>query len=108
MPTANWDESGFGAVELDEKGEDLLEVAEEAARLLEQSVEVDTATRMGSKANPVLVGGRIVGVDGHKCGGEVGVTEGLLDRSLLQDGVVGPKAEAAEGQRFALVKPRGR
>ena len=39
VPTGNWDESGL--VELDEKGEDLLEVAEEAARLFEQGVEGD-------------------------------------------------------------------
>ena len=32
VPTANWDESGLGA---DGKGEDLLEVAEEAARQIE-------------------------------------------------------------------------
>ena len=35
VPTANWNESGLGAVELDGKGEDLLEVAEEAARQIE-------------------------------------------------------------------------
>ena len=93
MSTANLDESGFGAVELDGKGEDLLEVAEEADRLFEQGVEVDAVTRTDNKANPVLVAGRIVGVDGHKCGGEVGVTVGLLDRSFLQDGVVGSKAD---------------
>ena len=66
VPTTNWDESGLGAVELDGKGEDLLEVAEEAARLSEQGVELEAVTRIGSKANPVLVAGRIVGVDGHK------------------------------------------
>ena len=49
-------------------------------------------SRMGNKANPVLVAGRIVGVDRHKCGGEVEVTAGLLDRSLRQGGVVGAKA----------------
>ena len=35
VPTANQDESSLGAVELDGKGEELLEVAEEAAKLLE-------------------------------------------------------------------------
>ena len=72
MSTANLEESGFGAVEL--------------------VVEVDAVTRTGNKANPVLVAGRVMGVSGHKCGGEVGVTAGLLARSLLQDGVVGPRA----------------
>ena len=54
MSTANLDESGFGAVEL--------------------GVEVDAVIRTGNKANPVLVAGRVMGVSGHKCGGEVGVT----------------------------------
>ena len=34
-PTTNQDDSGLGTVELDGKGEELLEVAEEAAKLLE-------------------------------------------------------------------------
>ena len=55
-------------------------------------MELEAVTRRGSKANPVLVAGRIVGVDGQKGGGEVGVTASLLARSLLQDGVVGPEA----------------
>ena len=49
MSTANLEESGFGAVEL--------------------GVEVDAVTRMGNKASLVLVAGRMVGVNGHKCDG---------------------------------------
>ena len=58
MSTANLEESGFGAVEL--------------------GVEVDAVTRMGNKASLVLVVGRMVGVNGYKCGGEVEVAAGLL------------------------------
>ena len=56
----------MGAVKLDGKGEDFLEVAEEAVRLSEQGVELEAVTRIGSKANPVLVAERFVGVVGHK------------------------------------------
>ena len=53
---------------------------------------MEAVTRRNGLASPVLIAGRSVGVDRHRCGGGVGVTVGLLVRSLLQDGVVGPKA----------------
>ena len=51
MSMARLEESGFGAVEL--------------------GVEVDAVIRTGNKASLVLVAGRMVGVTGYRCGGEV-------------------------------------
>ena len=49
----------MGAVELDGKGEDLLNVAEEAARQIEQGLEMEAVTRFlhqGGVANIVSTG----------------------------------------------------
>ena len=88
MSTANLEVFGFGAVEL--------------------GVEVDAVTRMGNKASLVLVAGRMVGVNGYKCVGEVEVTAGPLDRRPPRWRGWSQGYQAATEQWVALGKARER
>ena len=69
---------------------------------------MDAVTRIDNKANLVLVAGRMVGDNGYKCGGEVEVAAGLLDRRPPRWRGWSQGCQAATGQWVALGKARER